>query len=208
MTDDDLRRQFEHLDPMGPRVSVDNAGSPHARILMEDIMSTPIDTEPSTGSQPSPVRRGRRRVALVAGGVVAAAAAIIAVAVVMRDDSAPASRQSFAIADAGTTMSSCVAFDPSFLAEMPVAFAATVTKITDTNVTLQVDHWYRSSTGDTDFVDLSLPAENTSAALDGVDFVTGQRYFVTATNGTVNGCGFSGPATPELQSAFDSAFPG
>jgi hypothetical protein len=40
----------------------------------------------------------------------------------------------------------------------------------------------------------------------GVEFADGQTYLVTATDGTVNGCGYSGLATPELQSAFDSAF--
>jgi hypothetical protein len=39
-------------------------------------------------------------------------------------------------------------------------------------------------------------------------FVAGQRYLVTATNETVNGCGFSGPATAELDAAYSEAFPG
>ncbi len=37
-------------------------------------------------------------------------------------------------------------------------------------------------------------------------FRVGERYLVTATDGTVNGCGFSGPATPELERAFEEAF--
>ena len=55
---------------------------------------------------------------------------------------------------------------------------------------------------------VAVPSEQTSAALDGVDFGQGQRYLLTATGGVVNGCGFSGPATPELERAFDEAFPG
>jgi hypothetical protein len=45
-------------------------------------------------------------------------------------------------------------------------------------------------------------------ALDGVDFQQGKRYFVTAAQGTVNGCGYSGPASAELEQAFAEAFPG
>lgn len=57
-------------------------------------------------------------------------------------------------------------------------------------------------------VAIALPAGITSAALDGVDFVVGDQYLVTATDGFVNGCGFSGPATSEFETAFTSAFGG
>jgi hypothetical protein len=40
-----------------------------------------------------------------------------------------------------------------------------------------------------------------------VAFEVGQQYFVTAFDGVVNYCGFSGPVTPELQAIFDQAFP-
>ena len=45
-------------------------------------------------------------------------------------------------------------------------------------------------------------------ALDGVELVAGEEYLLTATDGVVNGCGFSGPSTPELEAAFDEAFGG
>jgi hypothetical protein len=41
-----------------------------------------------------------------------------------------------------------------------------------------------------------------------VEVVDGQRYLLTATDGTVNGCGFIGPASPELEHAFAQAFAG
>ena len=50
--------------------------------------------------------------------------------------------------------------------------------------------------------------ENNSAALDGVDFRTGERYLLSATDGTVLGCGLSGLATPDLERAFAEAFGG
>jgi hypothetical protein len=34
----------------------------------------------------------------------------------------------------------------------------------------------------------------------------GEQYLITATDGNVNYCGFSGPSTPELRSAFEEAF--
>jgi hypothetical protein len=51
-------------------------------------------------------------------------------------------------------------------------------------------------------------AEHTSAALDGVGWQGRERHLLTATDGTVTGCGMSGPATPDLATAFDQAFAG
>ena len=103
-------------------------------------------------------------------------------------------------------MSSCLRFDVAILRDMPVAFAGTVTKLTDETVTLDVDRWYTGGTADR--VTVSVPDTQTSIALDGVQFVDGKRYLLTATNGTVNGCGFSGPVTPELDQAYAQAFGG
>jgi hypothetical protein len=100
---------------------------------------------------------------------------------------------------------SCIQFDVRFLAEMPVALAGTVTTVEADRVTLDVDRWYRG--GSADVVTIVVPLTS-SAALDGVDFSDGERYLVTATDGTVNGCGFSGPADAELERAFEEAFGG
>jgi hypothetical protein len=102
----------------------------------------------------------------------------------------------------GDTMSSCIQFDVEFLAEMPVAFSGKATQVTGDTVTLDVDRWYRGGTADVVTVN-DIPE---TVALDGVDFETGGTYLVTATDGMVNTCGFSGPATPELEAAFEQAF--
>jgi hypothetical protein len=104
----------------------------------------------------------------------------------------------------GVSMSSCVPFDVSFLKDMPVALAGTVTAAEPGRVTLDVDHWYKG--GDADQVTVAQPDPQSSVALDGVTFESGKRYLLTATNGTVNGCGFSGPASAELEKAYADAF--
>lgn len=44
-------------------------------------------------------------------------------------------------------------------------------------------------------------------ALIGIpDFEVGHRYLITATDGVVNGSGYSGPVTPDLEVTFDVAF--
>lgn len=155
---------------------------------------------------PAAPRRGRRRVALAVAAVVMAGVAAAAATLAGGDE--PASEPSslrLGLPDP-TVMASCLAFDVDVLRDMSPAFAGTVTSLSAEQVVLDVDRWYTG--GDADRVVLDLPDGSSSAALDGVAFAEGDRYLVTAADGTVNGCGFSGPATPQLQAAYDEAFGG
>lgn len=102
-------------------------------------------------------------------------------------------------------MSMCIAFDPAMLAAMPVAFAGTIDSVTDTSAVVAVDRWYVG--GDAELVEVILPGDFVALDTGLGDFEVGQRYLITATDGLVNGCGFSGLATPELEAAFAEAFP-
>jgi hypothetical protein len=154
----------------------------------------------------APWRRPRVLAAAAATVLVLGAGAVFATS---GDDPAPAKKPTtlaLSLPDTGSVAGSCIAFDVAFLREMPVAFAGTVTDISADTVTLDVDRWYKG--GSADQVAVSLASGQTSAALDGVDFTEGKPYLVAAANGTVNGCGFSGPASAELESAYAEAFPG
>lgn len=54
---------------------------------------------------------------------------------------------------------------------------------------------------------LTAPA-GMEALIGGFAFTVGEHYLVTATDGTVNFCGYSALATPEITDAFNQAFPG
>lgn len=103
-------------------------------------------------------------------------------------------------------MTSCLPFDVAILSAMPVACGGTVTAVDADSVSLDVDRWYAG--GSADRVRVSVSAGQTSVVLDGVEFIEGQRYLLTATAGLVNGCGFSGKETAQLERAFAQAFPG
>jgi len=105
---------------------------------------------------------------------------------------------------AGTSMGSCMPFSQSILAGMPVAFSGTATEVANGVVTLQVDHWYRG--GDAQQVSLIAPDPATVSLEGGLTFTAGTRYLVTATNGTVNFCGYTAAWTSDLESVFDAAF--
>jgi hypothetical protein len=98
-----------------------------------------------------------------------------------------------------------MAFDPAILADMPVAFEGTVTDVDGDRVTLEVDHWFKG--GDAEVVNLVAP-QGMEALIGGIAFEAGAQYLISATDGVVNYCGFSGEATPELRARFEAAYEG
>ena len=214
MSDDELRTRLARLDPAPAGSPVDPVTSPRAQELVERAMSTPeIQTVPTPDPADELAARRRRPWLIPAAAAAAVLAAVVATVLVISGGGAtPAGNGStedpttLALSVAPSDVAnSCIMFDVAYLAEMPVALAGTVTAIEPRRVTLEVDRWYRG--GDADLVTIGVQ-DNNSVALDGVEFVEGERYLVTATDGVVNGCGFSGPATPELEQAFEQAFAG
>lgn len=206
--DDELRARLSRIDPMRPGGTADPLPAATAAEIQERVMQT-IDHEAENASDDTAVARWRRPRVLAAAAAVVLVLAVGATLATSTDDPStrPAAPTTLALSlpDSGV-IASCLAFDVNVLREMPVAFAGTVTDIGDDAVTLDVNHWYKG--GDADLVTVGLNSGQTSAALDGVDFAAGESYLLTATDGTVNGCGFSGPASPELEAAFADAFPG
>ena len=215
MSDDELRTRLARLDPAPAGSPLDPVASPRAQELVERAMQT---SETQTPDVPAPAdelaaRRERRWLlpAVAAAVLVAVVATVVALSGGAlsgggRVGDTPGGDDPTTLAlslPPSDVAGSCIVFDVALLAQMPVALAGTVTAVEPEQVTVDVDHWYRG--GDADLVTIAVHAPN-SVALDGVDFRTGERYLITATDGTVNGCGFSGPATPEFESAFDQAF--
>jgi len=205
--DDDLRARLARIDPMRP-----GAARPLPSLTAADLTERAMQTihtdleSPLPDRHTAPWRRPRLLAAAAAAALVLGAGAVFATA---GDDPTPKSGEPTTLALSlpdNTVAGSCIAFDVAFLRDMPVAFAGTVTAVSADTVTLDVDRWYKG--GSADQVAVALASGQTSAALDGVDFAEGRSYLVAAANGTVNGCGFSGPASSELETAYAEAFPG
>lgn len=139
----------------------------------------------------------------------AAAAAVVALALIipaLNGGASPSATPPLGLSlGAGDSMASCIAFDVAFLAQMPMAFEGTVTAMENDVVTLSVDRWFKG--GDATTVELSAPS-GLEALIGGIAFIEGDQYLISAGDGAVNYCGFSGPATPELTAAFEEAFGG
>lgn len=103
----------------------------------------------------------------------------------------------------GAGAASCLAFDPAILAGMPLAFEGTATAVDGDRVRLTVDRWFKG--GDAAEVELLAP-RGLEALIAGFPLAVGEHYLISASDGEVNYCGFSGPATPELRAGFEAAF--
>lgn len=193
MNDDRLRNRLAASNPVPPSHPVDPFTSNRARAQLEDIMST-ATTQPRT-------RPGRMRLVLA----VAAALVVVVGGATLFSGLGTSQPPMVLTANGGDAMASCIRFDPAILADMSPAFSGTVTEMTDSTVTLEVDHWYTGGKAKTVEIQYTPGFE---ALIGTPSFDVGQRYLITATDGVVNGCGYSGPATPDLEAAFNQAFGG
>lgn len=217
---DELRARLAAADPArpgGPAHVVDESPDAVSTRIEEAVMTTRVTHNPTRnsgdGSGDRPNASRSRWLAAAAAIVLVTAAAAAAVVGGVLGDSARDSRSGRTVAltvPGADTMASCLPFDVGFLREMPLAFSGTATAVTDDEVVLEVDRWYKAGATQREATSatLSMPGGAASVALDGVEFTEGERYLVTATDGQVNGCGFSGRATPELTAAYQEAFTG
>jgi hypothetical protein len=200
---DQLRKRLARLDPMHPDVPTESMTTESSRHLLEDIMSTPVTEHPASQPESKPNRW------LV--GVAAAAALVVAVggAIALTGGTSgdPVAGGPPLVLNAGGEDSTamCIMFSVEELARAQLAFEGTVTAVEGDSVTLTVDEWFKG--GDSGQVVLNAP-QGMEALIAGFPFEVGTQYLITAYDGNVNYCGFSGPSTPEFRAAFEQAFAG
>lgn len=195
MEDRELRNRIQRSDPAGSSVETRSVSDESVRRMLENIVEQPI-TRPTNGS-------GNRGARLVLS--IAAVAALAFGAFAVFGNLSPAGPSLALSLGESNAMSSCIQISADIMRDMPLAFAGTVTAVDGDNVTIDVDEWFKG--GDAAVVELSAP-QGMQALIGGIDFEVGGEYLITASEGTVNYCGFSGPATPELRAVFNEAFPG
>jgi hypothetical protein len=200
---DQLRKRLASLDPMHPGAPTESVTTSSSQRLLEEIMSTPVTEQPE--SRPEP-KRNRWLV-----GVAAAAALVVAVGGAIALTGGPSGDPVAAgpplVLNAGgeDATAMCIMFSVEELARAPLAFEGTVTAVDGDAVTLTVDEWFKG--GDAEQVVLNAP-QGLEALIDGFPFEVGSQYLITAYDGNVNYCGFSGLSTPEFRAAFEQAFGG
>jgi hypothetical protein len=201
---DELEARLRRADPAAIGAAVRPADGPDAVILRRTIMDMDDQVLTSEGGRPSatPMPWWRRPLVLSAVGAAAAAAVVITVVAVNSGGTS-------ATPAAPTTVSYSLQAPDIMQMCLPVAdiepvagadaLAGTVVSVDGEQVVLDVVRWYAG--GDADRVELK--GADQTVALDGVDFVVGEAYLVTAAEGVVQPCGVSGPATPELEQLYE-----
>lgn len=205
MNDEELRQRLRRLDPVPEAVAMEPTTHPSSRARLEKIMNTDTQTDtdgtaPGSDTGRPPVPRWATR--LLAAAAAVAAVALAGVALAGGGDEPETMDLALPSSD---VMASCLPVSADLLAPVPVAFEATAAEVDGEAVTLEVERWFAG--GDADLVTLRA-AGGMEALIDGFEFEVGERYLVSAVEGTVNFCGFSGPATPELTALYDDAFAG
>lgn len=189
MTDDELRALLREVDPARDLTPLPTH---HVRAKTENTMTT--ETPGRRAARP----RGRTRILLGAGvGVVAAAAVVLGVV----DRGGPSvTRLTASVTD---PTASCAILSPDLLTDLDTAFAARAVAVSGDEVTLEVTHRYRGSVSEE--VRVEQPGDPSSE--DGpAGFAAGTDYLLSADGGRLTGCGLSGPASPELEALYDTAF--
>lgn len=220
MNDDELQHLLQANDPAS---SLPPASPDWVARLVEETMSTDPSTEPGSNQSTDETREtGTRNRSPLTWLVAAAAAVLIAgvgvfgLANMDRESSkVPTAGSSQPVVDDPTVTeiaagpsadTKCMVPNAEFLSNAQLAFSGTVRELGDDVVVLVPDRFYTGEA--TDLVEVRSPSALLQAMISAVDFEVGQRYLVSANDGQVRVCGFSGLYTPELATLYDAAFPG
>ena len=198
---EEMRGRLAKLDPMHSGVPTESPTTESARELLEKAMSAPVEERATPPYS-------ERRVWMISAAAIAALVLAVAGGIAFSGggDSPPLAEAPpiELVAGGEDLMASCIMFSPEELEHVAeLAFEGTVTTVDGDRVTLTVDHWFRG--GDASAVTLAAP-QGMEALIGGIPFEVGEQYLITAQGGSVNYCGFSGPATPEYRAAFEQAF--
>lgn len=213
--DDPLRARLRAADPAASLSPADPDGV--ARLL-EDTMSHDTDTQVPERRTGTRGRNPLTRLVAAAAVLVIAGVGVFTLTGTDDDNTAPPIADDSGSGDTGgepvvislrapaASTGRCMVPSAEVLSQQQVAFEGTVEKIDDGTVVLTPTEFYAGD--EADRVEVDAPAELLTNLIGAVEFEVGGTYLVSATNGQVTVCGFSGPATPELEQLYADAFGG
>jgi len=209
--DEELDRA--RLRALDPAASLPQADPDWVARLLEDTMSHDVDT-PLTNERRETGTHDRSPLTwLVAAAAILVIAGVGVFATMWQDGpdnpptAAPSSSQGTSVLELSArppVSAKCMVPTAEILANQQTAFDGTVSSITDGVVTLDVTHWYRG--GQADQVTVTPPPAEMQTLVLAVDFQVGGRYLVSANDGFVTVCGFTGAYTDDLAAMYAEAF--
>jgi hypothetical protein len=100
----------------------------------------------------------------------------------------------------------CMVPNAAVLRQQTVAFRGTLTSMADGTARFDVTKWYAG--GPTDVAEVATMPAALGGLVRAAHLRVGDEYLVSATDGIVTSCGFTGPARGQLQDLYDEAFGG
>lgn len=206
--DDELRARLRAADPAS---SLPPADPSRVARLLEDTMSNDTTTPVVPESRETGARSRGPLTWLVAAAAVLLIAGVGIFGLTGRDSgtpqvpsAAPGRSVTTLHAPAAGATGKCMVPNARVLSTQGVAVDATVASISDGVVTLVPTHFYAGDP--TDVVKVEAPSADLQALIGATEFEQGGRYLVSATDGTVTVCGFSGPWSRDLAALYQQAF--
>ena len=199
--DDDLRARLRAADPAS---SLSPADPDRVTHLLEAAMSETTTQAPESRESGT---RGRSPLTwlVAAAAVVLIAAGAFGLAQ-RGHDTTPAAGGSVTELGYQPPAGRCMIPNVGVLRQQGVAFRGTLVSLGDGTARFEVTRWYAG--GPTDVAQVSAPATDLTDLEQAADLRVGGDYLVSATSGTVTGCGFTGPARGHLLDLYGRAFAG
>ena len=213
--DPQLRALLAQSDPARALTPADQQGL--ARLLLdiqEDTVSNDLDIRTDLPQQTTALRRRGALASLVVAAAVATIAGGGYAAVSSPQDNGSVEQAGPSTSpvdpvvlslEAPTSLpAKCAVPTAELLAGADVAFAGTVTAIEGDVVTFSPTETYAGAAADE--IEIVGMSPDVRALTGQPEFVVGGTYLVSATDGQMSACGFSGESSPELQNLYDLAF--
>jgi hypothetical protein len=144
---------------------------------------------------------------LVAAAAVFLIAASGVFALVNRDhDTTPTAGQTVTQLSLPTIHGRCIVPNVGVLRQQTIAFRGTLTSLGPEAATFRVEHWFKG--GPTDLAHVAAPPSELAPLVSAATLHIGGSYLVSAHDGTVTECGFTGLATGHLAALYSRAFGG
>jgi hypothetical protein len=201
MTDDDLRARMRDADPAA---SLTPLTPDRVSRLLENTMTSTVQ----------PVDTGRRWLVATAAAIVVIAAAAGIFFLKQNPDThsgtvtaAPTATHNQTVTRLTVTdnQAKCMAPSAELLTRSAdIAFEGTVIGIKGDVVVLMPSKYFRGH-GD-GVIEIPQTSGASETLLGGTQFEAGQKYLVAANEGQILVCGYSGVASPELETLYNQAF--
>jgi hypothetical protein len=197
----ELLTRLRVADPASSLPTADPAG---VADLLEAVMSDTATRTHESRETGTHDRSPLTWLVAAAAVVLIAAAGVVGLAQRGHDASTPVVQGSVTQLRYVPFSALCQVPNVGVLHQQSVAFRGTLVSMAHNTATFEVTHWYAG--GPTDQASVTVAPHGIPELVSATDLAVGHDYVMSASDGVVTACGFSGPATASRLKLYDRAF--